>query len=137
MISPEQILGLLPLIDADDSKIEKSKGLKKVIARLARTSTFVKLQDQLGDIHIRAMELCHTNPKYQGILAQKNCQHLVRRTRANMDILNFKRENEQRIRKVQEEVQQIVHHQLQNNTGNSLPQKGHTMGGKIALPWED
>lgn len=123
LIEPAQILSLLPLVEEGDDKLERSEGLKKAITRLSRTSTYIKLHDQLGDIYIRSLEQCKTNPKYQDAIGQQNCDLILKRTHANMEILNLQRNNEENIRKVQVEIQQFVEWEIkEQNKKNSSPQ---------------
>ena len=103
LVTPEQIYALLPL--AEDHIDEKT--LQQVVDRISQSTAYVKVQDSLADIQTGALIKC-VEPKNQSAVAQKNCDHILKRSQLAMQVLEHKMLGEERVRKVQEEVGSII-----------------------------
>lgn len=104
LIRPEQIYGLLPLAEGD---IDQNQSLGQAIDRMSQGVAFLKLQDHLFDIQTRAAEECYSE-KNQGAVAQTNCEQILRRTKMSMEFLEHKMIAEERVIKIQREIDQMV-----------------------------
>lgn len=104
LVQPEQIYSLLPLAS---EKIDGNQYLSQVIARISQSTAYLKSQDKLYDILSRSMNNCQ-KPKYQNPVGQENCEKIIAGTRTSMQILEHKMVAEERVRKVQDEISQIV-----------------------------
>jgi hypothetical protein len=108
IVSPEQILMLVPLADENKEDL-MGDDLKQAISRLSSSSVNLKMTDHLVDIYKNTFELCTNSPDYQGAVAQKNCETIIKNTQTSLANLKFKTEMEAEAFKAQQEVRKYVY----------------------------
>ncbi|MBF0206353.1 MAG: hypothetical protein HQK53_05635 [Oligoflexia bacterium] len=109
LISPEQILMLLPLVGDSDANFE-SDDLRQVLDRLSSAATHVKITDRLIDTYRETFRVCRTDPKYQDSVAQKNCESMLKDISSNMQFLQYQNNTETDAMKTQQEVREYIQH---------------------------
>ena len=107
MVSPEQILILIPLVDRFKSNLMNDR-LNQVIQRISKSSSFVKVNDRLSEIYTNTLDTCKRDQESQDGLHQKNCEVILEQTQAQMKILKQKQEMEENARKVQVEIANYI-----------------------------
>lgn len=103
LVSPEQILMLIPLADQTKPNLV-GKDLEQVLDRLTFSTTHIKMNDHFSDIYTGAIETCIKDPELQNAVAQKNCELSIKKAKSDIEVLRFKRETENNARTVQAEV---------------------------------
>jgi hypothetical protein len=138
LISPEQVLMLLPLADRSKKDLMNDH-LSQVIDRITRSVANIKVTDTVSELHMRSLDLCRTSPKYQDAVSQKNCNIILEKTKTQLQISKIKRENEEQARKVQMEVSEYVDHVQREriqNSYNSMNPGTAKNGQRLIMPWE-
>lgn len=108
LITPEQILLLLNLTNDANPQNMMTPQLTQVIDQLSITTAQVQINDMLADIYTRTLDQCKRDPKYQGAVAQVNCNLMLERAKNEMEILALKRDAMRQAREVQKEINTIV-----------------------------
>jgi len=144
LISPYQILELLPLIQKGDfkkvssGKLKINRRLKNVLDRLTISTARLKMNDHLRDIYVRTLDQCLRDPEYQSALAQKNCELILKRSKADMEMLAMQAQAENRSILVQKEISNIVHGAWGERTSNyleNIPRRGEPKKPAQEIPW--
>ncbi len=108
LITPEQIMVLLPLTENEKGISLENHDLRQVLDRLTISSSYVKTTDKLSDIYSKALNKCMKDPNYQDAVSQQNCKLILKNTLSQMDILRSKREAEENVTKIQREISAYV-----------------------------
>ena len=122
MIDPAQILMLVPLADLENSSDSySSKELEMMIEQLASSASYIKQIDKLRDIFMGAEQKCLADPELHSAVAQKNCDLILSRTKASIEMLMTKQESENRAFEINQKIAQRVQiRKMQKMTRYSL-----------------
>ena len=109
LIQPSQILMLLPLADMDNSSNGyMSDELDMIIEQLSSNASYIKQIDKLRDLYAGAEQKCLTDPELHSAVAQKNCDLIISRTKASIEMLLIKQESEDRAFELNQRIAQRV-----------------------------
>ena len=131
LIPPSQILMLLPLAnrEATESSVVTEE-MDLLIEQLSSNASYIRQIDKLRDIYTEAEQKCMTDPELHSAVAQKNCDLLITRTKASIEMLMIKQESEERSfelhRKINDRVQARV---IERASRYSSPPVGESRSG--------
>jgi len=97
LIQPSQILMLIPLADLENKRNSyMSEELEMMIDQLSSNAAYITQIDKLRDLYSGAEEKCLTDPDLHSVIAQQNCDLIISRTKASIEMLMIKQQTEDR-----------------------------------------
>lgn len=142
LIRPDQILELLPLVENSDfsetpeGDMQINRRLRNALAQLSISTARLQMNDHLQDIYLRTLNQCHLDPEYQGALAQKNCQLILKRTKSDLELMALKANAEKRAVQVQKNISTIVIQAKKEKAASYTPfSPRDRRNNKSLIPW--